>query len=58
MLGKLFANNREEVLFPSRAKLSLAKKLDVSCLCKISNIAVIVAGKGPVLTRTNSILSK
>ena len=45
MLSNFFVNNGEEVLFLSRAKISLAKKLDVSCLCEISNIAVIVAGK-------------
>ena len=45
MLHKFFVNNGAEVLFPSRAKISLPKKFDSTCLCKISNIAVIIAGK-------------
>ena len=45
MLGNFFVNNREEVLFLSGGKISLAKILDISCLCKFSNIAVIVAGE-------------
>ena len=45
MVSELFVNNGKEIVFLGGAKTSLAKKLNVSCLLKIGDIPVIIAGE-------------